>query len=168
MMPDGALYQEDFLAWTIDQANRLRAISQVQLEELDGVDFDLLIEEVEDLGRSDVLRVQSLIRQALAHLIKMVSDPDAEAVHHWEREVMTFTLDASDSYGASYRQRIDMDGVWRKAQREAAHALAQHGVTPKSFETSCPVDLDWMMGEDFTVEAARDQVSSAVIRSPEP
>lgn len=167
-MPDGALYREDFLAWTIDQANRLRAISQIQLEELHGIDFDLLIEEVEDLGRSDVLRVQSLIRKALVHLIKIVSDPDAEAVPHWEREAMTFTLDASDSYGASYRQRIDMDGVWKKAQREAALALAQYGLSPKSFETSCPVDLDWMMGEEFTVEAARDQVSSAVIRPPEP
>jgi hypothetical protein len=61
-----------------------------------------------------------------------------------------------------------MDGVWKKAQREAALVLAQYGVSPKSFETSCPVDLDWMMGEEFTVEAALDQVSSAVIRPPEP
>ncbi|WP_165910213.1 DUF29 family protein [Rhodovulum bhavnagarense] len=167
-MADGAMYQEDFLAWTIDQANRLRAISQFQLEEFDGVDFDLLIEEVEDLGRSDVLRVQSLVRKALVHLIKIVSDPDADAVNHWEREVMTFTLDASDSYGGSYRQRIDMDAVWKKAQREAALALGQHGSSPKSFESSCPVDLDWMMGDEFTVEAARNQISSAVIRPPEP
>lgn len=168
MMPDGALYREDFLAWTIDQTNRLRALAQVQIEEFEGVDFDLLIEEMEDLGRSDVLRVQSLVRQALAHLIKIVSEPDAEAVPHWEREVMTFALDASDSYGASYRQRIDMDAVWKKAQREAALALGQHGVSPKSFEISCPLDLDWMMGEDFTVEAARGMVVAAVIQQPEP
>jgi hypothetical protein len=162
ILPDGNQYHDDFQAWAIDQAARLRVAATVQAEELEGIDFEHLVEEVEDLGRSDVLKVQSLVRQALSHLIKIVSDPGSEAVAHWEREVMTFALDASDAYGRSYRQRIDMDIIWRKAKREAGLNLKQHGMELPSLSSDCPVDLDWMMGDAFTVDEAKAMVAAAI------
>lgn len=160
-MPDGNQYTQDFHAWAVDQAQRLRAVAQAKGDLFKDIDITHVIEEVEDLGRSDILRVQSLVRQALAHLIKIVCDPDPGSVPHWRREAMTFVLDASDSYGRSYRHRIDMDVVWKKAQKEAAASLDQYGLKLPMFAPQCPVDLDWMMGDGFALPEAEAMVLAA-------
>jgi Domain of unknown function DUF29 len=162
-MPDGNQYTQDFHAWAVDQAQRLRAAAQTHGDVFMGIDITHVIEEVQDLGRSDILRVQSLVRQALAHLIKIVCDPNSDAMPHWRREAMTFALDASDFYGRSYRHRIDMDVVWKKAQKEAAASLDQYGVAMPMFSSLCPVDLDWMMGDGFTLTEAEAMVLAAIL-----
>lgn len=82
-MPNGENYTKDFFAWTADQAENLQKIKQCECEFSTHLDIDLLVEEISDLGRSDVLRVQSLLRQALAHLIKISCDPNAQSVQQW-------------------------------------------------------------------------------------
>lgn len=161
-MPDGNQYHEDFQAWAQNQAQKLRAASKGNTEELKDIDFEHVCEEMEDLGRNEILRVKSLVRQAFAHLIKIAASPSADAVSHWERELLTFTLDASDGYGASYRQRIDMDEVWAKAQKQAALDLEHFGEAMPSLPKACPFDLDWMMGEDFTVAEAKSVMAGAI------
>ena len=154
-------YTHDFPAWAERQADLIRSIAGVP-----GLDVEHVAEEIEDLGRSDVLRVQGHLRQAMSRLIKIVSDPHSTAVPHWEQEVMTFVLDASDAYAPAYRQRIDMDKVWRKARKEAAVRLRQSGISPVSLPDDCPLDLDWMVGDDFEIDFALGSVRSSVEPSP--
>lgn len=161
-MPDGNQYSQDFNAWAIDQAQRLRTLVKAEGGLFNDIDIAHVIEEVEDLGRSDILRVQSLVRQSLSHMIKIICDPSCASVAHWRREAMTFALDASDSYGRSYRSRIDMDGVWKKAQKEAATELEQYGTAMPAFAPVCPVDLDWMMSDAFCLSDAEKMVLAAM------
>lgn len=162
-MPDGNQYREDFPAWANDQAQKLRQASMGNTETLKDIDFEHIIEELEALGRSEILRLKSLVRQVLAHLIKITASPEADAVAHWEREVLTFTLDASDGYSRAYRQRIDTDGIWEKAKRQASLDLGRLEAEMPMLPETCPVDLDWMMGDDFTVVKARAIVASAMV-----
>ncbi len=169
MMTDQNTYQTDFAAWAERQAALLHhAFNQIPFV-FDGIDVDNLMEEIEDLGRSDILRVKSLIRQALSRALTICLDAQSQAVPHWKREVITFVLDASEAYAPSYNNGIEMSDVWEKAQREAAVALLEYNISPPKLPDECPVDLPWLMSETFTVDGLIFQLQVAIkeaLRSP--
>jgi len=59
------LYEKDFCEWTCVQACRLR---KGEIEELD---IENLIEEIEDLGRSNKSSLSSYLVRLMTHLLKM-------------------------------------------------------------------------------------------------
>jgi hypothetical protein len=68
-MPDG-LYERDALAWAEQQADLLRRLASG--ERLNAaVDWPNVIEEVRDVGLSELRACQSLLEQVLAHLLKL-------------------------------------------------------------------------------------------------
>ena len=62
--PFDDLYEQDFYAWSREQANALRRRGS-------GLDYDRLAEEVEDMGSAQRDAVESLCLQVLVHLIKL-------------------------------------------------------------------------------------------------
>jgi Domain of unknown function DUF29 len=62
-----SLYDEDFYAWTQQQAGLLRRMPRVGTE----LDLDNIAEEIEDLGRSDLRTAQSLVEHIIEHLLKL-------------------------------------------------------------------------------------------------
>ena len=58
------LYEQDFFAWTKQQANLLK---EGRLRELD---LPNLIEELEDMGRSNYRELESRLIVLVAHLLK--------------------------------------------------------------------------------------------------
>ena len=56
-----------------------------------------------------------------------------------------------------------MDVVWKKAQKEAAASLDQFGLKMSVFAAQCPIDLDWMMGDGFTLTEAEKMVLAATL-----
>jgi len=64
---DGALYDADFYAWTQEQAELLRRLPAVS----NRLDVELIAEEIEDLGRSELHAVQSLCEHIIEHLLKL-------------------------------------------------------------------------------------------------
>jgi hypothetical protein len=63
-------YDEDFHAWTVQQAARLRS------ERPRTIDWENLAEEVESLGRSDKRALGSDLKGVLEHLIKWRYQPE--------------------------------------------------------------------------------------------
>jgi uncharacterized protein DUF29 len=57
-------YEEDFCAWTIEQARLLRSGEFSQL------DVENIVEELESIGRSDKREIESRLTMLLAHLLK--------------------------------------------------------------------------------------------------
>ena len=103
-------YDEDFYLWTQEQAAALRGMSRSNL-----LDVEHLAEEVEDLGRSQLNKVRSLLRLILLHLIKLALEPDGPADRHWRSEILAFADDARDAYSPGMRQLLDLQELWRKA-----------------------------------------------------
>jgi hypothetical protein len=64
------LYEQDFLAWTISQAEALRARQAVAL------DWANLLEEVESMGASQRRELRNRMRVLLMHLIKWQWQPE--------------------------------------------------------------------------------------------
>lgn len=157
-----AAYDEDYYAWTQRQAKLLRALDGLRAGLPTELDVDHLAEEIEDLGKSELRSVTSLIRQVLVHLMKAVSDTNAQARAHWLAEAATFQADIPGYYTPSMRQLIDLDAIWRKARDLADVQLHEHGSSlASSVPENCPLSLDWIIGDTFDLEAALSRVSGS-------
>lgn len=89
MSPTGtAPYDQDWYAWTQDQAARLRAWPAALRP--DGLDIEHLAEEVADMGGSQRRSVRCLLQQIMVHLLRMEFHPAVESRSHWAAEVMNF------------------------------------------------------------------------------
>ena len=153
-MADTTLYEDDILAWSEQQASVLRQLAG-RRDLPNGLDVENVAEEIEDVGRSELSTVQSLLRQILVHLIKAVSAPNAAARGHWRTEVVAFHDRLVDRFSPSMAQRIDLDREWRRAMRQAEAALAENGAwLAADLPVSCPLDIDAFVGETFAFDAA--------------
>src|SRR5580704_3419998 len=99
-MPDD-LYDHDVLAWSEHQAELLRRIARG--ERVNDVDWEHVVEEIEDVGLSELNAVCSYFRQMLAHLLKLRGWPDNQACEHWRDEIATFQVEAIARFAPSMR-----------------------------------------------------------------
>jgi hypothetical protein len=78
-MPDD-LYDRDILNWSQHQADLLRRVARG--ERVNGVDWAHVVEEIEDVGLSELHSVQSFLNLILVHLLKIHGWPDNQARVH--------------------------------------------------------------------------------------
>jgi hypothetical protein len=140
-MPDG-LYERDALAWAELQAALLRRVAAGELVN-DAVDWANVIEEVADVGLSELRACRSLLLQAMVHLLKLHAAPGDQAAGHWREEAGTFLDDAEQRFSPSMRQRVDLDELYAKALRRAQ--AATDGSAPQPFPDACPFTLDALL-----------------------
>ncbi len=148
------LYERDALAWAERQAALLdRLAAGERLNE--AVDWANVIEEVRDVGLSELRSCRSLLRQAMLHLLKLHAWPDNPAASRWRDEVGTFLIDAADRFTPSMRQRIDLDDLYAKALHLARQADTSGEA--RSLPETCPFALDELLATqpDVTVLVAR-------------
>lgn len=135
------LYDQDFHAWTQDQAARLRATRDAAQsgpagrQDLPGLlhslDWDNLVEEVEALGRSERRELGSRISLIIEHLAKLEFSPAAEPRPGWiatiGRERAAIDAILTDSLSL----RRDVPEIVRyncgRAVQLAARAMAAYG-----------------------------------------
>ena len=85
MSDPASLYERDFYAWTQDQAEKLRAWPEHLRP--NGVDIAHLVEEIEELTRSEERALTSLLFQLFLHLLRLELPPDQRNRQHWAKEV---------------------------------------------------------------------------------
>jgi hypothetical protein len=154
----------DFYRWTQEQAAQLRA----QPRDASPLDIDKLAEEVEDMGRSEIREISSLLHQVLAHLLKIVTDPDSPSAESWFNEILKCQGNAVITFSPGLRQRLDLETIWRVACNGATRSLKRHGVTVPPLPKSCPLTLDHLLDPEFDpdeairiIATARQAVSSS-------
>ncbi|MBV9769107.1 MAG: DUF29 domain-containing protein [Bryobacterales bacterium] len=153
-MPDG-LYEHDALAWAEQQADLLRRLAAGERVNA-AVDWPNVIEEVQDVGLSELRACRSLLRQALLHLLKLHAWPGSQAAAHWRDEAGVFLTDAEDRFTPSMRQRIGLDELYAKALHLARGATDDAG-EPRPLPEACPFTLDELL-------AARPDVAGLVAK----
>ena len=70
------------------QADLLRRVARG--ERVNEVDWEHVIEEIEDVGLSELNAVQSYLRLMLVHLLKVHCWPESPSVGHWRGEIVSF------------------------------------------------------------------------------
>ena len=145
------LYEQDFFAWTKQQANLLK---EGRLRELD---LPNLIEELEDMGRSNYRELESRLIVLVAHLLK------------WEYQWNQLQSQWKEFEGKSWRnsiieQRIQLSGLLEERpslqnffQERLTRAYPQAikliiketDLLSTEFPAECPYSIDQLLDEDF-------------------
>jgi uncharacterized protein DUF29 len=114
------LYEADILAWSNAQADHLRRVAAG--ERVNDVDWTHVIEEIEEVGKSEVRAVRSALRQAIVHALKTAAWPENDAARHWRHEAVEFLSQARADFQPGMAQAIDLPALHRRA-RQAVEAL---------------------------------------------
>jgi len=109
------LYEEDFYAWTQQQAELLRRLPAISNE----LDVEHIAEEIEDLGRTDLRAAQLLCRHIIEHLLKLEYSGLREPADHWRDEIVEWRLQLEQVLTRSILARIDFSARYRSALRLA-------------------------------------------------
>ncbi|TCZ65529.1 DUF29 domain-containing protein [Roseicella aquatilis] len=145
-------YDEDILAWSEHQAALLRALKPGAGLPND-LDLENIAEEVEAVGRSELAAVESHLFNLLVHAAKALSPPQASPVRHWLEEMSLAQQGALRSVAPSMRRRLDLQGLWRRAVRQAERSLRLHGEAIAPLPATCPFTLDELLDESLEPEA---------------
>jgi len=140
------LYDTDILLWSEQQRDLLRRIAAGGEPLNEAPDWPNIIEEIESVGNEQLHAVESLLVQALAHMLKASAWPLSREVPHWQAEARGFRDDAADRFAPSMRQRIDLARLYRRAGRRLPETI--DGQPPLPMPEACPVTLDDLLGDD--------------------
>jgi hypothetical protein len=138
-------YDTDILAWSEHQAALLRRVAAGERINSAELDWPNIAEEIESVGRDQLHAVESLLMQALVHMLKAEAWPLARDVPHWQAEARLFRADAAARFAPSMRQKIDLSRVYRRALRGLPDTI--DGQQPLPVPPACPVTLDDLLGE---------------------
>src|ERR1700738_97694 len=108
-----SLYEEDFYAWTQQQAERLRRLPAVGNE----LDLEHIAEEIEDLGRSDLRAAQSLCQHIIEHLLKLEFSGLEAPADHWRDEIVEWRVQLEQILTRSIEAKLDLPSQYRVALR---------------------------------------------------
>jgi hypothetical protein len=147
-MPDD-LYWDDTLLWSEQQAARLRRVAAG--ERVNDVDWEHVIEEIEDVGKAELRACTSLLLKAIEHLLKLQGWPGHLANEHWRGETLAFLTDAQLAFLPSMRQKIDVPDLYRRALR-TVRAITVDGRPAAELPTSCPFVLDDFLSDEASLE----------------
>ncbi len=157
-----SLYDTDALAWSEQQADLLRRLAAGErLNE--AVDWANVIEEVQDVGLSELRACRSLWQQAMAHLLKLCAWPSSRSAEHWIDEAGAFLDDAERRFAPSMRQRIDLEELYDKALRRVRQASDATGV-PRELPQVCPFTVEELLAGD--IAELRAKLAASVQAKP--
>jgi len=138
-------YDTDILDWSERQAALLRRLADGERVN-DSVDWPNVIEEVESVGRSELAAVESLLTQAISHMLKLMAWPNVPAVRGWAKELRVFRRKARRKFTEAMRQRIDLPGLYADALDLLPEEI--DGKLPLPVPPVFPLTLDGLLAED--------------------
>lgn len=144
-----SLYDTDFVAWTEEQAAALRRAADLRMSAL--IDWGHVAEEIEDLGKSQMAAVESLLVQIIIHLLKLELSPLPDTKGHREKEVRVFRVDLDRKLRAapSLHGKLDLGAVYDYARRRALPRIDEAGIDPGSVPLSSPYTIDQLLDENW-------------------
>jgi hypothetical protein len=102
-----SLYEEDFYAWTQEQAKLLRRLPAIGNE----FDPERIAEEIEDLGRSELHAARSLCEHLIEHFLKPKIPKLNEPNDHWRDEIVEWRLQLEKILTRSIEAKLDCRAV---------------------------------------------------------
>lgn len=143
-MPDD-LYDRDVLAWSEHQADLLRRLARG--ERVNDLDWEHVVEEIEDVGLSELHAVVNYLEQILVHLLKVQAWPDSDSLNHWRAEIISFQGSAERRFAPLMERRIDLATLYQRAVRQVTTLNRRQ--RPPDWPESCPFSLDGLLRQDW-------------------
>jgi hypothetical protein len=147
MVRNAAAHDEDFYAWTIEQARLLRA------GDFSAIDAENLAEEIEDMGISNRREVQSRLIVLIAHLLKWLYQPGIRS-RSWSATVAEQRLRIEKLFEESPSLRPAAPGMLAHAYAVARiKAIGETGLADDTFPHECPFSLEQILSPEFLPDA---------------
>ena len=150
-------YEEDFYAWTQEQAEALRRAALDRVNLTPPLDYENLADEIESLGNRDRREILCRLGVLLPHLLKLSRSRVQAPRRVWRRTVLEqrdgLRLVLDDS--PSLRRRLPefLDKAWPRARRIAIDALEeQDGIDATDVPETCPWTVEEVLDPDFWPE----------------
>jgi hypothetical protein len=140
------LYDDDILLWSERQAELLRRRAAGELVNDTELDWPNIAEEIEDVGSNRLHQVESLLGQAMRHMLKAEAWPLSIDAPSWRADAIDFRRQARRRFVPSMRQKIDVATLYADAL--AALPEAMSGQPPQPVPDVWPVTLDALLADD--------------------
>ena len=135
------LYDQDFLAWTRDQADALRRRSSNEL------DWENLLDEVESLGKQQRSELRNHLIVLLVHLLKWRLQPD-RCSRSWALTIAEQRRESERMVVKNPSLKPELDDLLESAYRIARlRAARQSRLSTKAFPDDNPFDWQGVMSE---------------------
>jgi hypothetical protein len=138
-------YDTDILIWSEHQAELLRRRAAGELVNDAEIDWPNVAEEIEDVGRSELRSVESLLGQALRHMLKAEAWPLSRDAPSWRADAIDFRQQARRRFVATMRQRIDVADLYADALRALPETL--DGLPPLQIQSGTPTLDELLAGK---------------------
>ena len=139
-------HDKDVYGWAVHTAQLLRE------KKMSEVDFDGIVEELEEMGISNKHALISRLTLVISHLLKWQFQPNMRG-HSWtytiraQRKKASYVLDDNPSL------KSKLDEIIAKAYKVAIdEATDQTGLDEKTFPAECPYTFDQIMNDEFYPE----------------
>jgi hypothetical protein len=142
MIPDGTLYEDDFYAWAQEQAELLRRGPAGA----NRLDYDLIAEEIEDLGRSELNAAQSLCEHIIEHFLKLEFSGLDEPANHWRDEVVEWRTQLDKKLTPTITAKLDLPDRYRVALRLVRRLDREVPGLMQRIPAECPYSLEQILG----------------------
>jgi hypothetical protein len=143
VVKEASLYNTDYACWVEQTVELLRH------GRLDEVDLGYLIEEVEDLGKSQRQALKSNLRVLLMHLLKWQYQPERQS-NSWRstiREHRNRIFDILEDSPSLQNFLVEsLEQCYRQARLQAAD---ETDLDAKIFPEQCPYTTHQSLNEDF-------------------
>ncbi|NEP55959.1 MAG: DUF29 domain-containing protein [Symploca sp. SIO2G7] len=138
------LYETDEYLW-------LEAtISLLKTNSLEELDLEHLIEELESLGKRDLNKVRSLLRQIIVHLLLLEYwQEEQERNHrHWQGEITAFRADLRDALTTSLENKLkeDLEFIYRTALKIV---LQKTGLPQNTIPDNCSYSFQQLLDDNW-------------------
>jgi hypothetical protein len=139
------LYEDDIVLWSERQSELLRRRAAGELVNEQELDWPNIAEEIESVGSEQLHAVESLLVQALAHMLKVEAWPTSREVPGWRAEARRFRDDATSRFAPSMRQKLDLAKLYRRALRALPETIDDQSPLPVA--ENCPITLDELLSD---------------------
>ena len=136
------LYETEYDQWLTAMVERLKH------HQFDQLDTEHLIEELEDLGRSEKSAVKSLLRQIIVHLLlyQFWQLEREQNANHWAAEIISFRLQLVDRLTPNFRNYLadELPNIY-----QSAWLIARTKTQLQSLPKQCPYSLEDLLDKTW-------------------
>ncbi|NJR39874.1 MAG: DUF29 domain-containing protein [Leptolyngbyaceae cyanobacterium CSU_1_4] len=138
-----ALYETDYLQWIESTVQR------IQSQDYGAVDWENLVEEIEDMGRRERQSLESNFIVLVIHLLKWQFQPQLRS-GSWEGRIVEHRRRVNRALKDSPSLNSYLVGCEAECYEEAVkQAKAETGLPLEAFPLDCPYELADMLKDDY-------------------
>lgn len=134
-------YEDDYYLWTQSMAEKLK------IKDYSSVDWENIIEEIEDMGRSQRRAVESLLLRLTEHLLKLKYwHPEVvRNKKHWQSEVVNFRVLLLKRLKESPSLKAQLPEIYAEILPDSIRAMSKLFELPEHIELTLAqvLDEDW-------------------------